>query len=511
MILIGNRYEIVDEIDYLEENKRYEAFDIENREKCFIKIIGNDGYVKKNFLPNLIDESMYIREVGSPYILPIKEVGIYRTGASDMIYIASEHMKGIPFDDMVNGNYIHYDGLVRIAVQISRAIQAYCKNGRYHGSLKTDSIIVDENYNIKIDDFGVTYANNGINIRKGSNVFFLAPSQMSVDLSDIESDFFSIGLILYSAIYKRFPFVKTTNEQMRLKSIDLRINIEAPPLMEKHDRFVLVIDRLLSRNRAEKFRSPLELTRELSEIMYSEISEEFILEEDPIIEAHLDKTGRLSPDIMYKTGKLDANLINLLAEEQRKEREIKKAKKEKLKEEQAQKAKAKEELIQKQNLETERKLKEKLESEKSIEQEIKLEDERQKRERIKLKEDAENFKKKVSQGYDETEYLISNNLTTSDVILKKDKQKRKITKRNREDKNTVDNSVVNNDNLVVDDNKKDQKLEENINELKSLSSNYETPYDDIEYKKNVTNSILFKITAGIVILIIVLTLITYFI
>ena len=69
MIFIGNRYEITDRPVYIEENKLYNAYDSEKKIDVKIKIIENNRYISLDFIPNLIDESIIIDDLRSPYIL----------------------------------------------------------------------------------------------------------------------------------------------------------------------------------------------------------------------------------------------------------------------------------------------------------------------------------------------------------------------------------------------------------------------------------------------------------
>ncbi len=94
MIFIGNRYEITDRPVYIEENKLYNAYDSEKKVNVKIKIIENNRYISIDFIPNLIDESMIINDLKSPFILKIVDVGVHRTAENLLYYIVYEN-----FDD----------------------------------------------------------------------------------------------------------------------------------------------------------------------------------------------------------------------------------------------------------------------------------------------------------------------------------------------------------------------------------------------------------------------------
>src|SRR5699024_5729980 len=110
------------------------------------------------------------------------------------------------------------------ATQILKGLETAKEHGIYHGDLNPNNILVDKWYNIKILNFGVTKANNGVNIRSGNNIKYLSPHQLCIDYTDTESDFFALGLILFECIFKKLPFGESNDENEMLKFIDKGIN-----------------------------------------------------------------------------------------------------------------------------------------------------------------------------------------------------------------------------------------------------------------------------------------------
>ena len=220
MIFIGNRYEITDRPVYIEENKLYNAYDSEKKIDVKIKIIENNRYISLDFIPNLIDESIIIDDLRSPYILKILDVGVHRTVDNLLYYIVYENFRGVSLATLNKGAYLHMDALIRIATQTVKALQAYYNLGKKHGSLRPDNILVNERYEIKIADFGITEANKGTNIRCSGNLKYLSPSQLSIDFTDIKSDLYCLGVILYESVFKTFPFNDAHTEKQLIKAID---------------------------------------------------------------------------------------------------------------------------------------------------------------------------------------------------------------------------------------------------------------------------------------------------
>lgn len=308
VIFIGNRYEITDRPVYIEENKLYNAYDSEKNVNVKIKIIENNRYISIDFIPNLIDESMVINELKCPYILNILDVGVHRTVDNLLYYIVYENFDGVSLSTLTRGAYLHLDALIRIATQVIKALQSYKSLGKNHGSLKPDDILVDDKYGIKIADFGITEANRGTNIRCSGNLKYLSPSQLSIDFTDIKTDLYCVGVILYEATFKRFPFSEAHTEKQLMKAIDKGVMWSKVNTNDYNQDFIDIIKKLLERNDNLCYKNYNEVLMSLSQFMYktSKISTTEIndMASKPQLESVLDKTGRIDPEDFYKTNQI---------------------------------------------------------------------------------------------------------------------------------------------------------------------------------------------------------------
>lgn len=308
VIFIGNRYEITDRPVYIEENKLYNAYDSEKNVNVKIKIIENNRYISIDFIPNLIDESMVINELKCPYILNILDVGVHRTVDNLLYYIVYENFDGVSLSTLTRGAYLHLDALIRIATQVIKALQSYKSLGKNHGSLKPDDILVDDKYGIKIADFGITEANRGTNIRCSGNLKYLSPSQLSIDFTDIKTDLYCVGVILYEATFKRFPFNEAHTEKQLMKAIDKGVMWSKVNTNDYNQDFIDIIKKLLERNDNLCYKNYNEVLMSLSQFMYktSKISTTEINDtaSKPQLESVLDKTRRIDPEDFYKTNQI---------------------------------------------------------------------------------------------------------------------------------------------------------------------------------------------------------------
>lgn len=264
MLVIDDRYEVyVENEDSLEVDKLYKAKDLHLDSLVYIKIIANNKYMKESFFRNLIDESTMTLSMDSINIAKILRVGNYKWDC----YIVSEYFEGENLFDIINNKRLKTKDLIFIARQIIIAMKICDQNNMYHGALRLDNILVNENQTVKIYDLGITKANDGINLRLNNNISFLCPHQLNVNYTDRESDFFAIGLILYYCLFKKMPFKLNSNEFEMLKNIDRGVHFDKNQITNSNKALIEIIKKLMDRK--DKYKNYNEILIDLSEVMYA--------------------------------------------------------------------------------------------------------------------------------------------------------------------------------------------------------------------------------------------------
>ena len=263
---IAGRYEILDKDNKFIFGKLYRARDLEEDTIVFIQLIKDNIYINEKFLPNLIDESTMLAQINSHHIAKILDIGIYLTDEERCFYVVSEYFSGIELRKVIKGNYMDLNSIVKITKKILMALKTAYRHKLYHGYLSEDNIFVDEKYNIKIYDFCLTKANKGVNIRKDNSIVFLSPHQLNINYTDYESDFFSLGIILFDAIFKKMPFGIGKDEQSMLKLIDKGIDWNSVAINNENIALVNIVKKLI--RRTEKYSSVNEILIDLSKFMY---------------------------------------------------------------------------------------------------------------------------------------------------------------------------------------------------------------------------------------------------
>ena len=120
---------------------------------------------------------------------------------------------------IINDNYIPLDEkiVIKLFKQLLDAIKYLHDRSIIHRDIIPNNILLDENYNIKISEFGISALvrdQNRLNINKDSDLFsectrkgrfdFVCPEMLTMDNYDYQADIFPLGLtILYLMSFRK--------------------------------------------------------------------------------------------------------------------------------------------------------------------------------------------------------------------------------------------------------------------------------------------------------------------
>lgn len=296
MQFIGNRYEILEYDDEIQVGRLYTARDIYYNRMVYIKLIKKVEKLRVGFMPNLIDESTVLSQINSEHIGKLLHIDIHCTEYDIYYYIVSEYFEGETLKSFIHNNILDRNTIANLAMNIVKSLEIANINHLYHGSLNPNNILIDENKNIKIFDFGITKANKGVNLRLDNTLSYLCPHQLNIDYTDKESDFFSLGIILFEMVFRYLPFGNAYTDKEMLKQVDKGVRWSLLEYDKSLEDIVKIIKKLLSRD--NKYKTTQEIVIDLSNIIYEHVE----LEKEECKEQE---------EIIYEEQKVNTNNINL--------------------------------------------------------------------------------------------------------------------------------------------------------------------------------------------------------
>lgn len=218
----------------------------------------------------LLREARLASQLNHPHIAAIYDLG----EEDDQAYIVMEYVEGLTLADLIPDGGMPLEQVQRYAAQICDALAFAHEHGTLHGDLKGSNIIVTPEGNIKLLDFGlgrriprpdnleVSCANLALT-ESGAiagTLPYLAPEVLRGDPTSIQSDIWSLGVLLYQMTTGEFP-CRGTN----LFEVSLQILTETPDLSKVPQGLRPALQGSMAKDLGARFPTVRELSLALKE------------------------------------------------------------------------------------------------------------------------------------------------------------------------------------------------------------------------------------------------------
>jgi eukaryotic-like serine/threonine-protein kinase len=160
---------------------------------------------------------------------------------------------------------------VQLAMRILNALEYIHSRGVAHRDLKPENVMVDEDDNIKLIDFGIAAhaKSRRLTFAKLSQTMgtpdYISPEQVKGKRGDARSDLYALGVMLYEMVTGRVPF---TGENAFLIMNDRLLNNPLPPReidLSITPQLQEIIYRALERNPKNRYASARDFTSDLQQ------------------------------------------------------------------------------------------------------------------------------------------------------------------------------------------------------------------------------------------------------
>ena len=139
-------------------------------------------------------------------------VKVYDVSFGDRLqYIVMEYVEGITLKEYIEQQkVINWKEAVHFVTQILRALQHAHDKGIVHRDIKPQNIMLLQNGNIKVTDFGIArFSRSETRTMTESaigSVHYISPEQARGEITDDKADLYSVGVVLYEMLTGQLPF-----------------------------------------------------------------------------------------------------------------------------------------------------------------------------------------------------------------------------------------------------------------------------------------------------------------
>lgn len=172
-------------------------------------------------LRQFLREAQASARLQHPNVLGVFDVVHY----SGVVGVAMEHVAGRSLLDVLKGEgKLSYREIFSIGAQTAAGLACAHENGMVHGDLQPAAILLTEEGQCKVRDFGASLVKaqeDGAvgESREGSSAFFAAPEIIRGRKPRPESDIYALGVVLWLMITGRPPFFAKTGRELSHKHL----------------------------------------------------------------------------------------------------------------------------------------------------------------------------------------------------------------------------------------------------------------------------------------------------
>lgn len=267
------RYEVLAELGRGAMGVVYKARDPKINRLVAVKTINLSGQPadeEREYRERFHREAEAAGRLSHPGIVTIFDVG--EEEDSHAPYIVMEFVGGQSLDRLLTNEPDHklpMHTALQVAAEIAEALDCAHGQGVVHRDLKPANILITEQGNAKIADFGVAklnLANATLAGRAMGTPAYMSPEQLNGEVVDGRSDIFSLGVILYTVLTGYRPFQGNSAMTVSFKVVNRQpipasvLDTELPPGLD------YIIGRAMAKDPAHRYQRGMELVLDLQEL-----------------------------------------------------------------------------------------------------------------------------------------------------------------------------------------------------------------------------------------------------
>jgi serine/threonine protein kinase len=212
-----------------------------------------------------VNEASLAGKLHHPHIATIYDAAV----DSDSPYLVMEYVPGGTLEKHCGADtLLAYSNVVEIVFKCCRALEYAHRQGVIHRDIKPANIMLGEDTDIKITDFGTALSflsdQTQVSGILGSPAY-MSPEQVSEQPLNHQTDIYSLGVVMYQLLTGRLPF--TADNQFSL--LHKIVNEPAPPVQqvrpEVPEALARMVERALEKKTKKRYKSWNEFSLDLTD------------------------------------------------------------------------------------------------------------------------------------------------------------------------------------------------------------------------------------------------------
>ncbi len=239
METLFEKFNIISCLKKTEFSAVYLADHIFLEKRIILKTLDSNKSVDGTYLSRFKREAQILAKLNHPNIIRVLDFGIFQ----NFVYISFEYFPAQTLREIINGKKINNTQKTNLLQQTTAGLAYAHNNNIIHRDIKPENILVDENLQLKIADFGLALCGENNQLTDPANVMgtpaYMSPEQITGSKLTAASDLFSLGLVAFELFKNNNPVLgadpgQTINNIINFNTTKLNELISKTNETEKH-------------------------------------------------------------------------------------------------------------------------------------------------------------------------------------------------------------------------------------------------------------------------------------
>ena len=212
-----------------------------------------------DFVRRFEREAQIVARLEHPHIVPLYDY--WRE--PDAAYLVMRFLRGGSLEELLKVGPLETDRAASLLDQVAAALSAAHRQGVVHRDVKPGNVLLDEEGNAYLTDFGVALDSGSPERSTGTMMrgtpAYLSPEQVRLDPASPQTDVYALGIVTYEMLTALHPFPETSLRAL----LDRHLTETIPSVREARPELPSAVDRVIARATAKdatmRFSDALEL------------------------------------------------------------------------------------------------------------------------------------------------------------------------------------------------------------------------------------------------------------
>lgn len=237
--LVGDGYQLQWIIGHGGMSTVWLADDVRHEREVALKVLRPEFTANQEFLTRFRNEANSAEGINSPNVVATYDYREVKTdGGFPMCFIAMEYIRGESLADLIaREGQLKEDMALDVLEQAAHGLAVIHRMGLVHRDIKPGNLMITQNGQIKITDFGIAKAAAAVPLTRTGMVVgtaqYVSPEQAQGKKVTAASDVYSLGVVGYEMLAGKRPFTGDSSVSVALAHVSaeppaLPISVSAP-------------------------------------------------------------------------------------------------------------------------------------------------------------------------------------------------------------------------------------------------------------------------------------------